>query len=133
MEEWKQRLKSSRVAKNLNKTAFAKLAGVSNPTVTDWEKSVGDGGIGEITGPNLMKVCEVLGVDPDWLLTGKTADRSNGGGSADALSLTKGELALLAVYRRACLDDPVAQAVIDDAVTIARERLDAGVLRQHQG
>lgn len=73
MEEWKQRLKSARVGKGLNKTEFAKAVGVSNPTVTDWEKSAGDGGIKELSGPNLTKVCQVLEVTPGWLLHGEEA------------------------------------------------------------
>lgn len=71
MEEWKQRLKSARVEKGLNKTEFAKAVGVSNPTVTDWEKSVGDGGIKELSGLNLTKVCQVLNIEPAWLLHGE--------------------------------------------------------------
>lgn len=71
MEQWKQRLIDARTAKGLNKTEFAKAVRVSNPTVTDWEKSVADGGIKEISGVRLARVCEVLGVDPMWLLNGK--------------------------------------------------------------
>lgn len=69
MEEWKKRLKQARLAKNLNKTTFAKAVGVSNPTVTDWEKSVDSGGIKEINGLNLMRACDVLGITPQWLLS----------------------------------------------------------------
>ena len=70
MEEWKQRLRQAREAKGLNKTEFARAVGVSNPTVTDWEKSVADGGIKEISGVKLTKAAEVLGVSPAWLLHG---------------------------------------------------------------
>ena len=70
MEEWKQRLRQAREAKGLNKTEFAKAVGVSNPTVTDWEKSVADGGIKEISGVKLTKAADVLGVSPSWLLQG---------------------------------------------------------------
>ena len=70
MEEWKQRLRRAREAKGLTKTAFAKAVGVSNPTVTDWEKSSQDGGIKEISGPKLTKVSQVLEVDPHWLMGG---------------------------------------------------------------
>ena len=71
MEEWKLRLREAREAKGLNKSEFAKLVKASNPTVTDWEKSVADGGIKEISGIRLTKVCEVLGVDATWLMNGK--------------------------------------------------------------
>lgn len=74
MEEWKQRLREAREAKGLKKTAFALAVGVSNATVTDWEKSVDAGGIKEISGPKLTRVCEVLGVDPHWLLDGRPSD-----------------------------------------------------------
>lgn len=70
MEEWKQRLKAAREQAGLNKSSFAKLVDVSNPTVTDWEKSVDNGGIREISGVRLSKVCQVLGIDPEWLLHG---------------------------------------------------------------
>ena len=73
MEDWKYRLKMAREVVGLNKTQFAKLVGVSNPTVTDWEKSADDGGIKEIAGVRLTKICEVLKLDPHWLLYGATA------------------------------------------------------------
>lgn len=73
MNDWKQRLQTARQAKGLTKTAFARAVGVSNPTVTDWEKSFEDGGIKEISGPNLTRVSEVLGIDPHWLLEGRAA------------------------------------------------------------
>lgn len=71
MEEWKQRLAEARAAKGMSKSEFAKAVRISPPTATDWEKSVADGGIKEISGIRLTKVCEVLGVDPMWLLHGK--------------------------------------------------------------
>ena len=73
MEQWKQRLAQARSAKGMSKSDFAKAVRISPPTATDWEKSVADGGIKEISGVRLAKVCEVLGVDPLWLLQGKGA------------------------------------------------------------
>lgn len=73
MNSWKNRLKEARLKKGLNKTEFAKAIPVSNPTITDWEKSVETGGIREITGPNLVRVCEVLGITAEWLINGTTA------------------------------------------------------------
>jgi len=70
MEEWKLRLRQARLAKELSKTKFAEIIPVSKPTVTDWEKSVEDGGIQEISGPNLVRVCEVLEITPQWLYEG---------------------------------------------------------------
>lgn len=86
MEEWKIRLKKSREGKNLNKTAFARLVEVSNATVTDWEKSVDDGGIKEISGAKLTKVSEVLGVDPRWLLNGSQKTVHDDGHEASSAS-----------------------------------------------
>jgi phage repressor protein C with HTH and peptisase S24 domain len=77
MEDWKQRLREARLAKGLSKTAFARAVGVSNPTATDWEKSTQSGGIGEITGPRLIKICEVLGITPAWLYHGRVAQALN--------------------------------------------------------
>jgi phage repressor protein C with HTH and peptisase S24 domain len=71
MEQWKIRLREAREAKGMNKTEFARAVGVSNPTVTDWEKSSFEGGIKEISGTKLTRACAVLGVDPTWLLSGK--------------------------------------------------------------
>lgn len=76
MEEWKQRLAAARTAKGMSKSEFAKAVRISAPTATDWEKSVADGGIKEISGIRLTKVCEVLGIDPTWLLHGKGAGPS---------------------------------------------------------
>lgn len=73
MNDWKFRLKQAREAKELNKTEFARLVGVSNATVTDWEKSAEDGGIKELSGPKLAKLSEILGVDPHWIISGKQA------------------------------------------------------------
>lgn len=71
MNDWKQRLSHARKEKGLNKTEFAKAVGVSNPTVTDWEKSIEDGGINEISAGNLAKAAAVLNVDSNWILLGK--------------------------------------------------------------
>jgi phage repressor protein C with HTH and peptisase S24 domain len=63
---WHKRLTLAREAKDIKKSAFAKLIGVSPPTVTDWE----NGNTKMIEGSNLMKVCSALGVTPEWLLHG---------------------------------------------------------------
>lgn len=67
---WKARLKDARLEAKLNKTEFKNLVGVSAATVTDWEKSVESGGIERISGDNLTKACQVLGVRAEWLLNG---------------------------------------------------------------
>jgi len=75
MNDWKLRLRQSRELKELNKTTFAKRVGVSNATVTDWEKGVEEGGIKELTASKLVKIYEVLHVDLYWLLSGKGSSR----------------------------------------------------------
>jgi len=71
MNDWKLRLRQSRERKALNKTELAKRLGVSNATVTDWEKGIDVGGIKELSASSLVKIHEVLGVDLYWLLSGK--------------------------------------------------------------
>lgn len=67
---WHKRLTQAREAKGIKKSAFAKLVGVSAPTVTDWE----NGDTKMIEGSNLIKVCQALDISPDWLLHGTQAD-----------------------------------------------------------
>ena len=69
-QTWKQRLTEARLNRKLSKTEFAAAVSVSAPTVTDWEKPSQDGGIAEMKGNNLTKVCEVLGITAEWLLNG---------------------------------------------------------------
>lgn len=139
MEDWKKRLREAREAKGLNKTEFARLVKVSNPTVTDWEKSVADGGIKEIAGVNLTKVATALGVSPHWLLHGEGApphgaehlaaqveqpEQDREGRLAESMKLkieTAEELRLLSVYRLANGD---GRAAIDTVVEKVRRRLD---------
>jgi transcriptional regulator with XRE-family HTH domain len=120
MDDWKRRLRQAREAKGLNKTEFSRQVGVSNPTVTDWEKSVEDGGIKEIAGGNLTKVCRVLGIDPNWLLHGAEPQKSNGVLSLEAE--TASELKLLIVYRSA---NEREREAIDDLVEEMRVLIDA--------
>lgn len=154
MEEWKQRLRQARQAKGLNKTKFANLVKVSNPTVTDWEKSVADGGIKEIAGGNLTKICAVLDVAPQWLMHGGEGGpaaehtsavnesvasygnppdkREQENRLAESLKLrveTAEELRLLTVYRLANDDGRLA---IDTVVEQVRRRLDANSVGLHK-
>lgn len=62
---WSKRLTEAREARAMNKTAFARAVGVSQPTVTDWEN-----GVMRPKGDNLLKIGRVLGVSPDWLMRG---------------------------------------------------------------
>jgi phage repressor protein C with HTH and peptisase S24 domain len=63
---WHKRLTEAREAKNIKKSALARMIGVSAPTVTDWE----NGETKMIEGANLMKVCSALNITPEWLLHG---------------------------------------------------------------
>lgn len=125
MEQWKQRLKLAREAKGLNKTEFRKLVGVSSPTVTDWEKSVEDGGIKEITGPKLMKVCSVLGITAEYLYSGKDAPPV-APQLPDSLRLTietAEELRVLTAYRIA---DKLGRKAFESTTNSVLERMQEG-------
>ncbi len=63
---WHKRLTQAREAKGIKKSAFARMIGVSAPTVTDWE----NGNTKMIEGSNLMKVCSALEITPEYLLHG---------------------------------------------------------------
>ena len=129
MEQWKQRLKHAREAKGLNKTEFRKLVGVSSPTVSDWEKSIETGGIKEITGPNLVKVCQVLGITADFLYSGQEAPRQPPQ-LADSLRLTietAEELRVLTAYRIA---DKIGRSTFDSATDAILDRMQHSTRKQ---
>ncbi|UJS26255.1 helix-turn-helix domain-containing protein [Thiothrix winogradskyi] len=67
MERIADRIKKARIAANLKKIEISRRVGVSAPTVSDWES----GKIKSIEGENLMRLSRVLGVSPEWLLTGR--------------------------------------------------------------
>ena len=55
--------------KNMSQNAFAKKVGLSGSTISDWKTKK--------TNPSaekIMSICEVLGVTPEQLLTGKGID-----------------------------------------------------------
>lgn len=64
---WNARLTHAREASGLSKTKLAILVGVSSPTVTDWES----GEIANISGENLLAVCDAVRATPHWLLRGE--------------------------------------------------------------
>ena len=65
MGTWYERLTQKRKEVGLNKAQFARAAGVSSPTVTDWEN-----GVMRPNGDNLLKIARVLKTTPEWLMTG---------------------------------------------------------------
>lgn len=84
MDTWYERMRTAREKLELSKTAFAKLVGVSQPTVTDWES-----GVMQPNGKNLLNASRVLGMTPDELLTGKTGGaKSNAELSGQAVSIS---------------------------------------------
>jgi transcriptional regulator with XRE-family HTH domain len=63
---WHTRLTTARRAKNFTKVALAALIGVTPPAITGWE----NGQTKKIEGENLMAVCRILEITPDWLMNG---------------------------------------------------------------
>ena len=114
MNDWKLRLKTARETAGLNKTEFAKLAKVSNATVTDWEKPAEDGGIQEISGIRLSQICRVLNVTPAWLLHGIEAAAIKNLRQSDAL--TEGEAEVLFVCSAAADADKAFLLGVADAI-----------------
>lgn len=72
METWYQRMIAARQARGLTKTGFAKLVGVSQPTVTDWEN-----GKMQPNGVNLLNASRVLGMSPEQLMTGRASPQKD--------------------------------------------------------
>lgn len=64
---WNQRITIAREDLEISKSEFSRRVGVSTATTADWET----GTIKKIDGWNLVKAAEVLGVTPEWLMTGK--------------------------------------------------------------
>lgn len=67
MTNWNQRITQARTDRQMSKADLARRCGVSAPTVTDWES----GGIKTLEAGNLLKICDVLRIDPWWLVLGK--------------------------------------------------------------
>ncbi len=55
--------------KNMSQNAFAKKVGLSGSTISDWKTKKTNP-----TAEKIMPICEVLGVTPEQLLTGKGID-----------------------------------------------------------
>lgn len=67
MKTWHERLKFAREQVGLRPIDLAKEVGVSSATASDWES----GETKKIEGENLLKVCDLLNISPNWLLFGK--------------------------------------------------------------
>lgn len=66
-KSWSDRLVYAFGMSKLNRSQFGKLVGVSAPTVHDWMH----GKIKMIAGDHLIRVCQVLRINPFWLITGQ--------------------------------------------------------------
>lgn len=119
MSQLNERLTEARIAKGMNKTAFAKAVRVSQPTVTDWEN-----GKMRPNGENLTRVCHVLGVTPEWLLTGRGPVQAEGAGDQGQV-LSPEDAALL---------DDLGELLPEDAARYrAAIRAEADKARRYRG
>lgn len=66
MTTWNQRLTEARIRKGFNKAELARGIGVSGATITDWES-----GKFKPRGENLLRLCRVLQISSQWLLSGQ--------------------------------------------------------------
>ncbi|MDY7537660.1 helix-turn-helix transcriptional regulator [Undibacterium sp. RTI2.1] len=64
---WNQRLTIARTNAQIKKSDFAKRVGVSAATVTDWEA----GDIKKLDAEKMIRICQILGVSAEWLVTGR--------------------------------------------------------------
>lgn len=72
--KWFERLRQAREAKEFKKAHFAKAIGVQPPTITEWER-------GDTVTPsaaNVMKICQVLNITPEWLMQGPSNPTERG-------------------------------------------------------
>ena len=69
---WNDRMRKARESLDLKRNEFARRVGVSAATVSDWES----GKIKHLSSENLAKVSQVLGISPEYILSGRTAAES---------------------------------------------------------
>jgi DNA-binding Xre family transcriptional regulator len=68
MDTWNERLAFALAESDYNALQLAQALGVSAPSVSAW---LGSGAIQpakNITGENLLRVCELLDIRPEWLM-----------------------------------------------------------------
>lgn len=68
METWNQRFARALAESEYNMNKLRLELGVSAPTVSGWAAAGGIKPIENISGENLLKVCRLLNVRPEWLL-----------------------------------------------------------------
>lgn len=79
---WHTRITQARTAKNLKKSDLAKLIGVSPATITMWES----GQTKKIEGQNLLAVCQILDINPGWLMGKLDLEDRHRSGVLDSLA-----------------------------------------------
>jgi transcriptional regulator with XRE-family HTH domain len=73
MTTWNQRLAEVCETRKITKTELARLCGVSVPTASDWMS----GRIKNLEAANLLKICDVLGLDPWFVVLGKPKNKAS--------------------------------------------------------
>jgi transcriptional regulator with XRE-family HTH domain len=119
--KWNERLSTIRKAKGLSKSELSRLLSVSPAAVTMWE----NGTTAAISGANLMRLCEVLGVSERYLMTGEESapDGTNEARSLGLEAETAAELRLLSVYRLANQRERAAiDGVVEEMRALIEER-----------
>lgn len=80
-----QRIRRLREAKGWTQAEFARLVGVSRSTESQWELDQ----VNDIRLVNFLKVVELLGTDPAYLIWGPDRAPINGGKSAAGTSTVR--------------------------------------------
>jgi transcriptional regulator with XRE-family HTH domain len=119
--KWNERLSITRKAKGMTKSELSRRMGVSPAAVTMWE----NGTTSALSGANLMRLCEVLGVSERYLMSGDepTPDEPNEAQSFGLEAETAAELRLLSIYRLANQRERAAiDGVVEDMRALIEER-----------
>ena len=67
MKTWHERLKTARKTAGCTQTELARVVGVSNATVSDWESGV----VHNLEAQNLLNICDFFNISPTWLQFGR--------------------------------------------------------------
>jgi DNA-binding Xre family transcriptional regulator len=81
MKTWNERFAEVLAESGMKKSALATTLGVSAPTVQAWVGAPGVAPAVNITGENLLKVCRLLHVNPEWLILARGPKRDAGSAS----------------------------------------------------
>lgn len=103
MKTWHERLREAFEEmlqyKKMTKKALADLLGVKPSSVSDWFTATTK----EISGENLLRLCDALEIEPHWLMFGKPQkkpeQKAGGMEERDRACITKQEGDLLEIFR----------------------------------